>query len=108
MSVRLFHRGARVVIPLSKSDASHVWCALHVRKIAWAPIFGPTLDLLGLGGESNGEALRFAGGSLDWTNGAFWTTIRLRLPPCSPKKAALLAAGLLKAARYAGERSDGA
>jgi hypothetical protein len=100
MSIRLFHRGARLVIPLSSSDASCVWWALHFRPVEWARIFRPSLDLLGLTGEDTAGALRFSGGGLDWTSGAFWTTIRLQLPPCSPKKAALLASGLLKAARY--------
>ena len=106
MSVRLFHRGARVVIPLSTSASSHLWRALHVRPVSWARVFRPPLDLLGLGAEEAAEALRFTGGRVDWTRSAFWTTIRLQLPPCSPKKAALLAAGLLKAARYGDERRD--
>jgi hypothetical protein len=105
MSVRLFHRGARFVLRLPERDGCHRWVALHSRPIAWGDIFSPALAHVGFSCMSRGEALQFGDGRLDWTRGAFWTTIRLRLPPCSPKKAALLAAGLFKAARYAHERS---
>ena len=105
MSVRLFHRGARFVLRLPAEDGCHRWLALHVRPVPWGRIFSPALMLVGFSCEGVGEALQFGDGRLDWTSGAFWTTIRLRLPPCSPKKAALLAAGLFKAARYANERS---
>ena len=104
MSVRLFHRHARFVVGLPERDGCHRWLALHQRPIAWGDIFSPALALVGFACVSAGEALQFGEGRLDWTKGAFWTTIRLRLPPCSPKKAALLAAGLLKAARYASRR----
>lgn len=109
MSVRLFHRGARLVFPLPSSGGphgSHAWCALHWRPVVWGNVFRPTLALMGLGCEGIDEALQLTGGSLHWTTGEFWTTIRLQLPPCSPKKAALLASGLLKAARYADERRN--
>jgi hypothetical protein len=66
-------------------------------------VFQPTLALLGFSTEEVAAGLSFGAGSLHWTSGPFWTTLRLRLPPCSPKKAALLAAGLLKAARYAAQ-----
>jgi hypothetical protein len=105
MSVRLFHRDARFVMGLPERDGCHRWLALHRRRIAWADIFTPALALVGFSCVSSEEALQFGDGRLDWTRRAFWTTIRLRLPPCSPKKAALLAAGLFKAARYANERS---
>ena len=77
-----------------------IWRALHVRPIAWADVFGPALALLGFTTAAVEGALRFDGGSVRWTKGPFWTTIRLELPACSPKKEALLAAALLKAARY--------
>ena len=104
MSVRLFHRHARFVVRLPDRDGCHRWLALHRRPVAWDGIFSPALALVGFECASENEALQFGNGRLDWTRGPFWTTIRLRLPPCSPKKAALLAVGLFKAARYANER----
>ena len=106
MSVRLFHKHARFVVGLPERDGCHRWLALHRRPIAWGDIFSPALALVGFASVSASEALQFGEGRLDWTTGAFWTTIRLRLPPCSPKKAALLAAGLFKAARYASRKTS--
>lgn len=104
MSVRLFHRGARLVIRWSQPSPDRaVWCAMHRRPVPWGQVFRPTLRLLGFATDEAVAGLRFGAGSLDWTGGPFWTTLRLQLPPCSARKAALLAAGLLKAARYAAE-----
>jgi hypothetical protein len=105
MSIRLLHKNARLVVRLPEQDGCHRWLALHTRPVPWDAIFSPALMLVGFPCVSAGGALQFGDGRLDWTSGAFWTTIRLRLPPCSPKKATLLAAGLFKAARYANERS---
>ena len=101
MSVRLFHRGARLVLPARGRDGAVTWRALHRRPIDWARLFEAPLRLLGYRTIAEPGGVRFGDGSLHWTTGAMWTTIRLRLPPCSERKAALLAAGLLKAARYA-------
>lgn len=86
------------------------WRALHLRPIAWQEVFRPALELLGFTAETGDGVLRFGTapstaigidtGSIRWTRGAFWTTIRLQLPRCSVKKGDLLAAALLKAARY--------
>lgn len=101
MSVRLFHQHTRVVIPVASGDRAFTWYAFHRRPIAWAELFAPVLLLVGFMGEREPDGIRFGeGGRLRWTRGALWTTIRLQLPPCSDRKAALLAAGLLKAARY--------
>jgi hypothetical protein len=105
MSIRLLHKNARFVVRLPEEGGCHRWLALHTRRVPWDEIFAPALMLVGFSCERAGGALQFGDGRLDWTSGAFWTTIRLRLPPCSPKKASLLAAGLFKAARYASERS---
>ena len=102
MSVRLFHRGARFVTPVPGRDGEVVWLAWHRAPVAWAELFAPALLLVGYGSECDVAAVRFGeGGSIHWTRGTLWTTIRLRLPRCSEKKAALLATGLLKVARYA-------
>jgi len=101
VSIRLFHRGARLVTRTRRSDREFVWRAWHRAPVAWDELFAPALLLVGYGSECRNGAVRFGdGGSIDWTSGALWTTIRLRLPPCSEKKAALLANGLLKVARY--------
>jgi hypothetical protein len=101
VSVRLFHKGARLVIRRRSSPGAHLWCAVHARPVEWAGILAPALRLLGFEPEPVADGLRFGAGSVRWTRGPAWTTIRLVLPPCSAAKAALLAGGLLKAARYA-------
>lgn len=101
MSVRLFHKGARLVIRRHSSHGAHLWYALHAAPVEWPAVFGPALRLLGFDPEPAADGLRFGAGSMSWTRGPAWTTIRLVLPPCSPSKATLLAGGLLKAARYA-------
>lgn len=101
MSVRLFHKGARLVIRRRSSPGAHLWYAVHTRPVEWTGVFAPALGLLGFDPEPVADGLRFGEGSVRWTRGPAWTTIRLVLPPCSPAKAALLAGGLLKAARYA-------
>ena len=117
MSVRLFHRGGRLVMRSSRASRQvSTWRALHVRPVAWEDVFRPALALLGFTVENADGALRFgtgpaatAGvstGSIRWTRGAFWTTIRVQLPVCSAKKAELLAAALLKAARYRSAATD--
>jgi hypothetical protein len=101
MSVRLFHKHTRIVLRVQTRGRAFVWYALHRRAVAWADIFTPSLLLVGFPAESETDRLSFPGGSVRWTTGALGTTIRLQLPPCSERKGALLASGLLKAARYA-------
>jgi hypothetical protein len=102
MSIRLFHRGARTVVRLPGGERGATWCALHGETVNWDGIFRSALMLVGFQAVAETGGLRFGdGGVVGWTRAPLWTTIRLRLPPCSEKKAALLEAGLLKAARYA-------
>jgi hypothetical protein len=101
MSVRLFHEHTRIVLPLGTRDGTKKWYAIHRRPISWTDVFGPALLLVGLQPEATAGGLRFGGGRLEWTTGLLGTSIRLQLPACSEKKAVLLEAGLLKAARYA-------
>jgi hypothetical protein len=101
MSVRLFHTHTRIVLRNRTTGRAFVWYALHRRPVAWSAIFGPALLLVGFRHELEADGLSFGGGSLRWTTRRFGTAIRLQLPPCSERKAALLASGLLKAARYA-------
>lgn len=104
MSVRLFHKHSRLVIATApQTDGAVRWYAVHRKPVAWEGIFRPALALVGFEPEPVPGGLRFGAGGIHWTRGPMWTTIRLQLPPCSPKKAALLASGLLKAARYGGQ-----
>ena len=101
MSVRLFHARSRLIVRMQAEERTFTWYAFHRRAIDWAMVLTPALALVGFGSAARTDGIVFGhGGSIDWTRGALWTTIRLRLPPCSDRKAALLAAGLLKAARY--------
>lgn len=107
MSVRLFHRHARLVIPRAGGTHTFTWLAFHRRPVPWSGIFAPALALVGFAAQRESNGLRFGeGGSLRWTNRSLWTTIQLQLPPCPEKKAVLLAAGLLKAARYGEPRTS--
>jgi len=111
MSIRLFHRGARLVLPMPGWRGDHherVWLALHRQPVAWDRILRPALALLGIDAEGADGERRSDPASLRWTNGPFWTTIRVRLPPSSVRKAALRSMGLLKAARYADAPASGA
>ena len=101
MSVRLFHARSRLVIRMRSEERRFTWYAFHRRPVDWTLVLTPALSLVGFTAAPRVSGLSFGdGGSIDWTRGALWTTIRLRLPPCSDRKASLLAAGLLKAARY--------
>ena len=101
MSVRLFHKGSRLVWRRRPIRGEEVWYALHRSSVPWLGILAPALTLVGFQPEPIADGVRFGGGTVRWTRGALGSTIRLTLPPCSERKAALLAAGLLKAARYA-------
>jgi hypothetical protein len=113
VSVRLGHRGARLVVPLPRRGGEVRWLALHRRPVPWDALFTPVLGLLGVRSCFLHGCLLFSTqpckkqdltpeeGRISWTRGPFWTTIRVQLPPCSAKKAALIASALLKAARYA-------
>ena len=84
MRVRLFSPGARWVWRLN--DAR--WLAVHRRRPAWEKIFAETLDMLSTRCE------------IVCREGWCWTLMDARLENVSPKKRELIAAALLKAARY--------
>jgi hypothetical protein len=87
MRVRLFSRGSRWVWRLGDRR----WLAIHRRVPAWSEIFAETLDLMGV---------RLGEREIVWRARRWWTIVELRLSGFSPKKQRLIAAGLLKAARY--------
>jgi hypothetical protein len=95
MSVRLFHRGSRFVVVqrrLEGDTSEHRWIALHRSTHPWDLIFSRALQVLELAGRPGIE--------LHWTAQTYWTTIDLRLTQGSLRKRQLIAAALLKAARY--------
>ena len=102
MSVRLFHKNARIVLVRSKTgSAEQIWWSPHLAPRDWATVLHPALDLLVLAPEEREEStLRFRLGSMHWTNARYWSTITLRFDAGSDRKRELVATALLKAARY--------
>ena len=95
MSIRLWHRGSRLVFVIKQVDGTiseHRWLAVHYTPHPWVRIFDTAERLLDLPGAPGFE--------LRWTNAPYWTTIDLRLTQGSLRKRQLIAAALLKAARY--------
>lgn len=103
MSVRLFHKGARIVLMVRRTGAGvESWWSPHLASRDWAPILRARLALLALSPVSEGgAALVCRLGRIEWTAGRYWSTIAVRLERGSEKKRTLVAAALLKAARYA-------
>lgn len=103
MSVRLFHQGARVVLVVRRRGAGlESWWSPHAAPCDWAPILRPRLELLALSPVSEGPAaLACRLGRIEWTAERYWSTISVRLERGSDTKRTLVAAALLKAARYA-------
>jgi hypothetical protein len=104
MSVRLFHKNARLVLVRRRQEAettSHRWVSLHWFPHPWGRIFTTALGHLDLAPvEPAPGHLRFALGELRWTGVRCWTTINLTLAHGSRKKRELVASALLRAARY--------
>jgi hypothetical protein len=108
MSVRFrpidWRRTWVVQINSSSGDpsSSYIWLAIHNRKRDWAAVFCSALKLLMETPDVQPQEVRFAEGAsrITWQRTWFWTIIRLQLNSFSPKKRALIAAALLKAARY--------
>lgn len=102
MSVRLFHKGARIVLVVRREGAGvESWWSPHVAPRDWAPILRARLELLALSPLSEGgAALACRLGRIKWTAGRYWSTISVRLERGSETKRTLVTAALLKAARY--------
>jgi hypothetical protein len=103
MSVRLFHKGARIVLVVGRGGAGvESWWSPHFTPSDWEPILRTRLELLALSPVSDGNAaLACSLGRIEWTDGRYWSTISVRLERGSILKRTLVAAALLKAARYA-------
>jgi hypothetical protein len=95
MSVRLFHRGSRVVLVVRRDEtdiSQHRWLAVHFSTHPWDRIFAKALHILDLTAAPGVE--------LHWTVQRYSTRIDLRLTQGSLRKRQLIATALLKAARY--------
>lgn len=103
MSIRLLHKGARLVLVVGRGGAGiETWWSPHLAPRDWTPILRERLDLLALAPVSeHGAALACRLGRIEWTATAYWSTISVRLDRGSDTKRSLVTAALLKAARYA-------
>lgn len=103
MSVRLFHRGARVVCVVRRGAAGDErWWSPSLAAADWGSIFGGQLALLGLTPQrgADGSSLSCLLGEIRWTRARCWSSIALRFDGGSDTKRRLVAAALLTAARY--------
>jgi len=102
MSVRLFHRGARLIFVVRHRPSGRArWWAPGFRRYDWDGILLRPFVLLGLDPHPDGPgSITCSMGRLVWTSGRCWTTIELYLNGGSTTKRELVAAALLKAARY--------
>lgn len=101
MSIRLFHKNARLVFVVSRrGPADETWWSPHRAPREWDAVLAPALDLLALPPQVAAGRVTCRLGSVDWTNERYWSTITVRFDAGSPQKRKLVCAALLKAARY--------
>jgi len=93
---------ARVYSRDSDRRSRQVWLAIHPQERDWAAVFRNALDLLMETSQVERQQIIFAEGAghIAWQRTAFWTIIRLHMSAFSEKKRRLIAAALLKSARY--------
>ena len=109
MSVRLFHRGARLVLVVRRLAPGQVcWWSPALAPPDWGAILAPQLALLGLPPSpgSDDASLSCRLGDIRWTVARGWSIIRVRLDGGSDTKRRLVGAALLRAARYARWTAD--
>ena len=100
MSVRLFHRGARLVLVLRRTaDGDQRWWAPFRRPDDWGEVLKQPLALLDLEPQLDGPGtITCSIGRVKWTRSCRW--IDLQFNRGSATKRRLVAGALLKAARY--------
>jgi hypothetical protein len=83
-------------------SSRQIWIAVHPRERDWVVVFCNALDLLMVTSQANRQRISFAegAGQIAWQRTAFWTIIHLDVSAFSEKKRHVLAAALLKSARY--------
>ena len=102
MSVRLFHKGARLVLVVRRdAPGNERWWAICRPRHDWLTILSGPLALVGLEPRVAGpSSLLCRIGRVEWTETRRWATIDLHLNGGSATKRQLVATALLKAARY--------
>jgi hypothetical protein len=102
VSVRLFHKDARIVLVISRREpGQETWWSPQRAPRDWGAVLQPALELLALRPDAaSGGRVNCRLGSLDWTNHRYWSTISVRFDAGSPTKRKLVCAALLRAARY--------
>lgn len=110
MSVRLFHKGTRIVFVVRRDVAGHErWWSPCRHPHDWGTILRGPLALVGLDPRSDGpSSLMCRIGRVNWTQARRWATIELHLDGGSATKRQLVATALLKAARYGRPGPSGA
>jgi hypothetical protein len=93
---------ARVYSRDTGHRSRQIWIAIHPREHDWPAVFRNALDLLMETSKVERQQISFAegAGQTAWHRTAFWTIIRLDMSAFSERKRRLLAAALLKSARY--------
>jgi hypothetical protein len=101
MSVRLFHRGARLVFVVRRTAAGcERWWSPGRGPHKWGTILQEPLALVGLGPDLDDRSVTCRIGRVAWTQSRHWATIDVEFHGGSVTKRALVATALLKAARY--------
>jgi hypothetical protein len=102
--LRLLHPGRHVWRLWKRRDnvLEETWVALRRAPPNWEKIFSSTLDLIWLPNtpRPGGIQLSDQHGSITWHEGRRVTMITVRIEGFSAPKESLIAAGLLKAARF--------
>jgi hypothetical protein len=105
ITLRIFHPGRHVWRISRKEEAnslSEKWLSLRRVPPDWNLIFRRTLDLIWLANISHSGGIDLAGqhGSITWQERKYSTKLEVCIQGFSPQKRALVAATLLKAARF--------
>ena len=107
MSIRFrpYDPQRRFVCPLTwpgRAPMKSRWLSLHSRSPDWSSLFGRALDLMLLDATPLDCCVTIGNnlGAISWRGKPAWTIIDVELSGMSPKKQAVVAIALLKAARY--------
>ena len=99
--------GTRLPVRRREGAGRESWWSPAFNRCDWAPVLRTQLELLGLTATDDRTSLTCKLGRIEWTVGRYWSTILVRLDQGSETKRTLVAAALLKAARYALPASAG-
>jgi len=103
--LRIFHPGRHVWRVRKQYDGESLvetWISFRLHPPSWEKIFSSTLDLIWLANTPQPARIRLSDqhGLIDWHE-SWWTTrISIRIEGFSAAKKLLIAATLLKAARF--------